>query len=276
MIGSGFPSALQLSVTGSFFATRISLGCSVILGERYCAESRRRRKESYDLDVCTNFKQSLRRVQVNLLHVLLRPVLCHNLHMPEFLSRLATSKNKTETYVPFLREAAVVFSAISEVMTIRFAFQKHVPRIQTFVSPLFSADTLDDNTSSLERTNGRLTVYERTLHSADNLSMIAMYFAYFRCLWTAKMRTDIEKVETIAVSWRQQNRAKEEVSLINFYFLSYQRSKSVCMCYVGSWKRRPISRLTKSRETRKDKKIKKKTFENRGLVSLVGLKYLKY
>lgn len=51
-------------------------------------------KENYDLDVCTNFKQSLRRVQVNLLHVLLRPVLCHNLHMPEFLSRLAESKNK--------------------------------------------------------------------------------------------------------------------------------------------------------------------------------------
>jgi hypothetical protein len=36
MEGSGRPSALQLRVTGSFFATIMSEGCSVILGERYC------------------------------------------------------------------------------------------------------------------------------------------------------------------------------------------------------------------------------------------------
>lgn len=33
--GSGLPSALQLRVTGSFFATMMSDGCSVIRGERY-------------------------------------------------------------------------------------------------------------------------------------------------------------------------------------------------------------------------------------------------
>lgn len=33
-VGSGRPSALQLRVTGSFFATMISDGCSVIRGER--------------------------------------------------------------------------------------------------------------------------------------------------------------------------------------------------------------------------------------------------
>lgn len=37
IVGSGLPSALQFIVTGSFFGTSISLGCSVIRGERYCA-----------------------------------------------------------------------------------------------------------------------------------------------------------------------------------------------------------------------------------------------
>lgn len=39
--GSGRPSALQFKVTGSFFATILSEGCSVILGDRYCPEKER-------------------------------------------------------------------------------------------------------------------------------------------------------------------------------------------------------------------------------------------
>lgn len=35
--GSGFPSALQFNVTGSFFGTTMSLGCSVMRGSRYWA-----------------------------------------------------------------------------------------------------------------------------------------------------------------------------------------------------------------------------------------------
>lgn len=38
ILGFGFPSALQLSVTGSFLATTMSEGCSVILGDLNCAE----------------------------------------------------------------------------------------------------------------------------------------------------------------------------------------------------------------------------------------------
>lgn len=46
IVGSGLPSALQFNVTGSFFGTTMSLGCSVIRGERYCAA---RRKEKFQL-----------------------------------------------------------------------------------------------------------------------------------------------------------------------------------------------------------------------------------
>lgn len=47
--GSGFPSALQFNVTGSFFGTTISLGCSVIRGVRYCAE---RKKKTPQKEIC--------------------------------------------------------------------------------------------------------------------------------------------------------------------------------------------------------------------------------
>lgn len=144
-------------------------------------------------------------------------------------------------------------------MTIRFAFQKHVPRIQTFVSPLFSADTLGDNTSSLERTGGWQLMRELYIRQTICQWLRCTLHIFVVSDFERKIETDFEKVETIAVSWRHQNRAKEEVSLINFYFLSYQQSKSVCMCDVGSWKRRPISRLTKSRGTRKkDKKLRRR------------------
>ena len=47
-VGSGTPSALQLRVSGSFFGTVIDTGCSVMCGERDCAE-RDRKKQNIEL-----------------------------------------------------------------------------------------------------------------------------------------------------------------------------------------------------------------------------------
>lgn len=47
--GSGLPSALQFNVTGSFFGTTASLGCSVMRGVRYCAIKQEKRKKSSDI-----------------------------------------------------------------------------------------------------------------------------------------------------------------------------------------------------------------------------------
>lgn len=58
IVGSGLPSALQFSVTGSFFGTTISLGCSVILGVRYCAaekKNERKRKSWKFANDCLNY-----------------------------------------------------------------------------------------------------------------------------------------------------------------------------------------------------------------------------
>ena len=42
MVGSGLPSALQFRVTGSFLATIMSDGCSVMRGDRYCPVNQER------------------------------------------------------------------------------------------------------------------------------------------------------------------------------------------------------------------------------------------
>lgn len=51
--GSGLPSALQFNVTGSFFATIMSDGCSVIRGHFSCPESKKVYGDSLaDLSTC--------------------------------------------------------------------------------------------------------------------------------------------------------------------------------------------------------------------------------
>lgn len=54
IVGSGLPSALQFNVTGSFFATIMSEGCSVMRGERYWA-ARKKRKTITKADLLTNY-----------------------------------------------------------------------------------------------------------------------------------------------------------------------------------------------------------------------------
>lgn len=142
-------------------------------------------------------------------------------------------------------------------MTIRFAFQEHVPRIQTFVSPFFRADTLGDKASSFERTTGwqfmREFYIQQTICQWLRCSLhIFAVFELEQKINLNRLREGRNNCHFLATSKSERRR---------FYFLWYQRSKSVCMCYVGSWKRRPISRLTKICARQEEGE----TFECRGL-----------